>query len=187
MNKFDLIKKKIEEILPRSPIKFESIHSKLTLKWLLKLNPDADEAMQIAALAHDIDRAITGITEKDLKDFSKIDEFKKEHAIRSAKFICDILEKHDYDKNIIKKVQHLVENHEEGGDNEQTTLMEADSLAYFDYNIPHYFERYGRERTKQKIQFMYKRLKDKPRKLINQIKFEDKEMKLLLKESIFEL
>src|SRR3989344_7444767 len=136
MDKFNLVKKEIAEILPKSPIPFETKHSELAHKWLMKLKPDSDEAMQIAALAHDIDRAFTGITEKDCKDYSKIDEFKKEHAIRSAKFICDILKKHEYSKEIIDKVKHLVENHEFGGDDESNILMDADSLAYFDYNIP---------------------------------------------------
>ena len=84
-SKFTQIKKEIEKILPNSPIDFEPVHSKLVLKYVLKLKPNADEALQIAALAHDIDRAITGITEKDLKDYSKINEFKKEHGARSAK------------------------------------------------------------------------------------------------------
>ena len=90
-NKFDLVKREIENILPNSPLDFELKHSELVLKWVLKLNPDADESLKISALSHDIDRAITKITEKDLKDYSKINEFKKEHAIRSANFISDFL------------------------------------------------------------------------------------------------
>ncbi len=31
-------------------------HAENTLDWLLKLKPDADEALQIAALGHDIER-----------------------------------------------------------------------------------------------------------------------------------
>lgn len=33
------------------------IHAETVLEWLLKLKHDADETLQIAALAHDIDRA----------------------------------------------------------------------------------------------------------------------------------
>ena len=186
MEKFDLLKKDIEELLPKSPLVFDPKHSELTLKWLLKLKPDADEALKISALAHDIERAVTGITEKDLKDYSKIHEFKKEHAKRSAKITLDMMKKYDYNEQTLQKVKHLIESHEEGGDEEQTILMEADSLAYFDYNIPHYFERYGEERTKDKIQFMYKRLSQKARDLVKQIKFSN-EMKELFEEAISEL
>jgi hypothetical protein len=184
MTKFDSIKTEVETLLLNSPLDFELKHSELVLKWVLKLKPDADEALKIAALSHDIDRAISKITEKDLKDFSKIDDFKREHSIRSAKFICDILKKHEYPQSIIDKVKHLVENHEFGGDEESNLLMDADSLAYFDYNIPSYLKRNGKERTKEKVRFMYKRLSAKARKLFSQIKFKDKEIAELVKESI---
>lgn len=186
MMKFDLIKKEVERILPDSPLDFELKHSELVLKWVLNLKPDADEALKIAALSHDIDRAITKITEKDLKDFSKIAEFKKEHSIRSAKFICDILKKHNCSQNIVDKVKRLVENHEFGGDEESNILMDADCLAYFDYkeHIPSYLKRNGRERTKEKIKLMYKRLSANAKKLFNQIKFKDQEIAQLVKESI---
>lgn len=183
IDKFNVLKKDIEKLLPKSPLVFELKHSELTLKWLLKLKLDAGESLKISALAHDIERAVTGITEKDLKDYSKINEFKKEHAKRSAKITLDMMKKYGYNKQVLQKVKHLIEFHEEGGDEEQTILMEADSLAYFDYNILHYFERYGRERTKSKIQFMYKRLSQKARDLVKQIKL-SKEMKELFEEAI---
>ena len=187
MTKFDLIKKEIESILPNSPLDFELKHSELVLKWVLNLKPDADEALKIAALSHDIERAITKITEKDLKDYSKIDEFKKDHSIRSAQFICNILKKHNYPQDSIDKVKRLVENHEFGGDEEENILMDADSLAYFEYSIPLGLKRNGRERTKGKIKFMYKRLSAKTKKLVNQIKFKDQEIAKLVRESISEL
>jgi len=182
--KFNIIKNEIESILPKSPIDSDPMHSKLVLKYVLELKPDADEALKIAALAHDIDRPITGITEKDLSDYSKINEFKKEHAIRSAKFISDILQKYGYSEEIIAKVKHLVENHESGGDDESDILMNSDSLAYFDYNIPSYLKRYGEEKTKEKIKFMYKRLSSDAQKLIAEIKFTDSEVGKLVKESL---
>lgn len=178
-----MIKKEIEEILPKSPVEYDPMHSKLVLKWVLKLKPDADEALQIAALAHDIDRAVTGITEKDLKDHSKINEFRKEHILRSVKITAELLKKYNYDGKTIEKVKGLVEKHESGGDAESDILMSADSLAYFEYNIPGYIKRYGKEKTKKKIQFMYKRLPEKARKLVREMKFKD-EVGSLVKEAI---
>ncbi len=58
MKKNECAKKKIEKIIKNSLVTEDPIHSKNTLEWLLKLKPDADEALQIAALAHDIERAI---------------------------------------------------------------------------------------------------------------------------------
>lgn len=187
MSKFNQIKQEIEKILPNSPLDFEFKHAQLVLKWVLKLKPDADEALKIAALAHDIDRAITKITEKDLKEYAKIDQFKKKHAERSARFITNILIKHHYTLKTIKKVKHLVANHEFGGDVESNILMDADSLAYFEYNIPSYLKRNGEERAKKKIQFMYKRLSATAKEFLSQIKYHDKKIETLVKESLYEI
>ena len=84
MGKFGLVKKGLKNILPNSPLDFELKHAELVLKWVLKLKPRAGKALKIAAFSHDIDRAVHKITEKDLEDYSKINEFKKEHSIRSA-------------------------------------------------------------------------------------------------------
>lgn len=179
MKKFDSVIKEIERILPNSPIKSDSKHSKLTLKWLLKLKPDADEALKIAALSHDIDRAVTGITEKDLTESEhrkKYYSFKKKHALRSAKIIADIMRKRGYDRKIIEKVEHLVKKHEVGGDEETDALRDADSISYFDYNVYLYLKNMGKEKTKKKIEIMYNRMSVKAKKIVKHMKFRKKEI-----------
>lgn len=185
--KFDKVFREIESILPNSPIKTDLIHAKLVLRWVLKIKPDADEALKIAALSHDIDRAVTGITEKDLRgDFKPEDyaAFKKAHSIRSADFICEILERYEYPKEIIQKVRHLVENHEFGGDEETDILTDADSMAYFEYNIPNFLERNGESNTKKKIFFMYGRMSPRAKRLIRGIKYKDPKISALVEQSI---
>ena len=49
MNSIDCVKKNIEGIIEKSLIPEDPIHAKNTLEWLLKLKPDADEALKIAA------------------------------------------------------------------------------------------------------------------------------------------
>jgi len=188
MGNFDSLKKEIEKILQKSPLKFELVHSELTLKYVLKLKPDADEALRIAALAHDFERGITGITEKDIKDFSSdLVKFKKEHGIRSAKFVSELMKKNDYDENTIIKTAKLIENHEFGGDEETNILVDADSLAYFEYNTPFTLERMGVERTKNKIKFMYKRMSEKAKRIVHQLSFKTKEINELFQEAISEI
>jgi hypothetical protein len=184
MKKFDVVRKEVEGILVKSPLTYEKTHSKLTLKWVLVLEPNASEALRIAAIAHDIDRAVTGITEKDLKDFSKLNEFKKEHSIRSAKAVVDLLKRHHYDKRVIGRAKGIIEKHEFGGDKESDVLKDADSISYFDYNLPFYLKRNGKEKTKKKIKFMYVRLSKKARAIVNQIRFKDKSIDRLVKGTI---
>ncbi|OGC47342.1 hypothetical protein A2886_00160 [candidate division WWE3 bacterium RIFCSPHIGHO2_01_FULL_42_13] len=182
MQSLDNIKQEILDTLKNSPLDFEATHAQLVHKWVLILKPDADESLQIAALSHDIDRAITGITEKDLKDYTKIDEFKQEHAKRSAKFISEILEKHKYPKTVIQKVKLLVEGHEVGGNEEINILRDADSVAYFEYNIPSYMKRNGYERTKEKIRWMFVRMSPEAKVMIKDLDYSDPEIKSIIDE-----
>jgi hypothetical protein len=187
MTRFDLIKKEVEKILPNSPIEEELIHSRLTLKWLLKLKPDACEALKISAVSHDIDRAVNKIIEKDRKPEESYEDFKKKHSIRSANIIVNLMEKQNYPQITVQKVKKLVENHEFGGDKETNILMSADSLAYFEYNLPIYFKRNGKEATIHKIKFMFNRMSKQAQEYVKKMKYKNKEVSDLLKELISQL
>jgi hypothetical protein len=187
MSDFDEIRKEIKRTLPKSPVKSDPKHAELVLKWVLKLRPDADEALKIAALSHDIDRATSGMTDGAFKGkvgSEEYERFKKEHSVRSARFICDLLKKYKYPDSIIKKVKHLVENHESGGDEESDILRDADSLAYLEYNIPEYLKNHGRERTINKIRHMHDRMSAEAKRLEKTIRLQG-ELKELLQEAIF--
>ena len=58
MPKFLELTEAIERVIAQSSVTEDSIHSKNTLQWLLRLKPNADEGLRIAALGHDIERAI---------------------------------------------------------------------------------------------------------------------------------
>jgi hypothetical protein len=64
-------------------------HAENTLDWLLMLKPDADEALQIAALGHDIERALEARKVKRA-DFPDYDRFKAAHARNSAEILRGI-------------------------------------------------------------------------------------------------
>ena len=54
MDSFDCAKQRIRKIIARSSVPEDPLHAENTLKWLLKLEPKADPALQIAAYAHGI-------------------------------------------------------------------------------------------------------------------------------------
>jgi hypothetical protein len=161
------------------------VHAQKTLDWLLKLKPEADDAMQIAALGHDIERAITKITNKDLKDMSNYEKDREEHSLRSVKYLLEILEKYRFNKDFISKVSDLVSKHEIGGDSDSDLLKDADSVAYFDYNIPLYLERNGSEKTKFKIKYMYDRISNPLAKdFVLKLKYTDVNIGKLVRENL---
>lgn len=183
MSNFAIVKKQIEELTKKSIAEEDYVHSQLTLKNVLKLKANADTALQVAALGHDIDRCFPEkrVKKEDYKDYN---EYKKQHSLVSAEIVSGLMKECYFEENIINKARYLITNHEFGGDKETNILMDADSLAYFEYNIPSYLKRNGEERARQKIQFMYKRLSPHAKEMVNQIKFQDKQVKNLVSESL---
>ena len=186
--RFTDTKRDIEDIIKKSPLGWDLMHSSKVLHWLLELKPDADEILRIAALAHDIERGITGITEiTHLKDYGDIKQFKKAHAKRSADISEELLRKHGYGEKEIERARKLIEGHEEGGDEETNILRDADSIAFFDYNLEPTLKRNkqinpdGIERTKSKIKFMFGRVSPKAQQIIKGLKFENSEVQDLVK------
>ena len=131
MDKISLVKRKIEEVIKGSSVPEDPIHSKNTLEWLLKLTPDANESLKIAALGHDIERAIEKrkVRRQDYKDY---DAFKDAHALNSANILAEIMQAHNIDKKMIDEVFSLVRHHETGGADQVDLLKDADSISYFE-------------------------------------------------------
>lgn len=187
MNKFEIIKKEVAKIISNSPVEEDPSHSINTWEWLLKLKPNADEVLQIAALAHDIDRAVFGRSESTgIKDISNQELYKKyklEHSIRSANIITALMEKLGYDQDSINRTRHLVERHEFGGDPDSDMLMNADSISYFDNNVDFYFQKNGFKKTKDKVKFMFQRTTNPEiKKIIIGLKHQNPEVDKIFKE-----
>ncbi len=79
MDSIECAKQRIREIIAGSRVPEDPRHAENTLKWLFRLEPKADPALQIAALAHDIDRAVE--TRKVRRaDFNDYDAFKRNNG-----------------------------------------------------------------------------------------------------------
>jgi hypothetical protein len=104
------------------------IHAKRTVYWVRQLMPDADEALLVAAVAHDIERAIYG----DWKKGSDDPDALRKHQNLSATEIEKFLKSENVDGSFIERVKSLVAHHEEGGDDDQNVLCDADCLSFFE-------------------------------------------------------
>jgi hypothetical protein len=178
-------KKKIRLIIAGSQVPEDPCHADNTLEWLLRLEPDADEALQLAALAHDIDRAIERIKVRRA-DFDNYDAFKAAHARNSTEILRPILTACGVERNIVEEACRLVELHEVGGDPGSDLLKDADSISYFDVNLPLYFQREGWDETKRRSRWGYRRLSPRAQEIAKHIDHEDKELARLLREVIQE-
>ncbi len=134
MDNINCVKRKIEETIKESLVPEDLIHSKNTLEWLLKLNPAADAALQIAALGHGIERAIEGRKIKR-EDFKNYDEFKDAHALNSAKVMTEVMKECNISKRLADDIFSLVRYHETGNTKRIDILRDADSISFFHVNL----------------------------------------------------
>ena len=139
--------------------------------------------MKIAASGHDIERAIE---ERKVirKDYISYDDFKKAHALNSARILKEMMVECNVKKELIDDVFFLVSSHETGGNRRVDVLRDADTISFFHVNLPYYFVRNDAEETKRRCLWGYKKLPDTLKRVVANLRYEDKEVEFLLKEII---
>ena len=153
---------------------------------MLKLKPDADEALQIAALGHDIERVVQ---ERKVRreDFPDYDRFKAAHANNSDEILKEtMLGCGGADETLIQEVYDLVCRHEVGGGRRCDLLKDADGISFFEVNLPFYYQRNGPEETKRRCRWGYRRLSEKAKKIAGNLTFENEQLNALLRITIEE-
>ncbi len=176
-------KQQIRAIISKSSVPEDPIHAENVLEWIVKLQPDADEALQIAALAHDIDRADER-RKIQRADFNDYDQFKAAHANNSATILKEILHECQVEQSIIDEACRLVNRHEIGGDPRSDLLQDADSISYFEVNMPLYFQREGYEETLNRCIWGYQRLSSKMKGICQNITYSHDSLDKILKEAV---
>jgi len=168
LNYYKAAKEFMEESFAAVNNQLPPLHLEKTADWILKLNPQADSAMLIAAVTHDIERAFR----EDLvyqKMFSSENAFQDRafldyHQQRSAKIIIEFLKTLNCPTPLCDKVYHLVAHHETGGDPETDLLKDADSLSFFQTNVDLFVTVKTREsspeKVKSKFDWMFARISD---------------------------
>ena len=175
MSNIECANQRIFQLIAKSNLPEDLPHAKNILKWLLRLKPEADESLRLAALAHDIDRA-DGHTKVKRSDFKDYFSFKAAHAKHSAEILQLILEECQIEKSVVEESCRLVLLHEVGGDDRSNLLMYADSISFFDVNLPHYFRREGWEETLRRAIWGMKRIPNELWSLIDNISFNNKDL-----------
>lgn len=179
---FKKFKSEIIKILSSAEFELEGAHSIDTLKWVKKIDINASELLQIAALAHDIDRGISPrVTREENETYN---DYKARHAERSAQLVDDLMTKYSYSKDLIKKTVLLIKKHEVGGNRETNILKDADSISFFSCNIEWYYNYKNRdlEETKREILYKYKRATPRAKKMIRTIKIKNKVLRDICKD-----
>jgi len=177
------VEAEILAILRRSPVPEDYQHALNVREWVRRLKPDADTALELAALSHDLERAMPA-RKVQRRHFRDYDAFKRAHAENSARIVQEILTRHGVETNLVRRVTELVRHHEFGkdGDADASVLKDADSLSFFEINLPHYFAREGAEETRARMLWGYRRLSPRARKHLSAFRYDDERLNHLLQE-----
>jgi hypothetical protein len=176
------LKKRIAEMLVWSSFPEEPFHSINTLEWVLRLMPNADEALQIAALGHDIERADERRCVK-AHGYDTFEQFKEAHALNSAQILSELMENAGIEERLTDDVARLVAHHEFGGNKREEVLKNADTLSFFQVCLPLYFDRHGSERTRKRLVWGYRKLPSELRRLVTEMEYMDLELEELVRVS----
>lgn len=157
-------------------------HALNVRQWVRRLKPEASFALQLAALAHDLERALPKRKVRR-EAFADYDAFKQAHAENSACIAGELLNKHGVEKELARRVCRLIRHHEFGipGDEETEILKDADSLSFFEVNLPHYFRREGEAEAFRRMVWGYRRLSPAARKRLHHLRYPAPSLKRLMR------
>ena len=171
MDSVESAKQRIRATIAASKVPEDPLHAENTLAWVLRLDAKAGQALQIAALAHDIDRA--GESRKVRRcDYDDYEAFKAAHARSGANILRAILDECGVAKATADEACRLVVRHEVGGDYRSDLLKDADSISYFEVNMQFYYEREGWEETKRRSIWGYRRLSVRGKEIAKSMTYE---------------
>ena len=105
-----------------------------TRDWLVRLAPDASEALRVAAVVHDCERMFPGGPVVDPSGPHDDETYLRAHSERSARFAGEWLRGERADARFVDEVEELVRLHELGGTPDADLLQAADSISFLDVN-----------------------------------------------------
>jgi len=112
-------------------------HLERTLDWALELDPGASEAVRIAAVTHDVERAYPdGSARWDSARDWLSPEYNRWHQDRCADMVAAGLRERGADEALTREVEGLVRVHEDGGWPEADVVQAADSLSFLETMVP---------------------------------------------------
>jgi hypothetical protein len=145
-------------------------HALDTWQWMLRLEPGADLALQLAALLHDVERLASEADRRIEHHAADYQAFKDGHAERGAELAEALLGRAGVDAGTQQRTARLIAAHERPaapGDPDAGAidlLNDADALSFFSLNSVGYLDYFGPEATRRKVAYTLRRLRPQARR-----------------------
>jgi hypothetical protein len=140
---------------------YNRTHLLKSLDWLDRIAPGSAEAVRLATLTHDMERAFGGSDAIPIKMNDRA--YEEAHSNRSARIVGEWLRANGASAALVQHVEALVRVHEWGGSPEANLVQAADSLSFLDTNTDLMLGfvrtgKYPRSEIALKIDQMYERI-----------------------------
>jgi hypothetical protein len=142
---------------------FNRHHLVRALEWLDRIAPGSSDALRIATVTHDMERAFPG---PDQPIYTTLVDpaYERAHSERSARIVGAWLRNRHAAPSLVTEVERLILAHEFGGWREADLLQAADSLSFLETNIDLFlgFVRSGRfpsSEVRKKFEHSYDRIR----------------------------
>jgi hypothetical protein len=140
-------------------VKADLDHAVDTWHWMLRLEPEASLAAQLAALFHDVERLESEPDRRIEQHAADYAAFKDRHAARGGERAEEVLVAAGVPAATAARVREIVTSHERRGrDAEVDLLNDADALSFFSLNSAGYADYFGPEQTRKKVAYTLGRL-----------------------------
>lgn len=135
-----------------------------TRDWVVDLDPDAGQALRVAALTHDVERNFPGSPAQSAHLPANDRAYRNAHQARSAELVTRWLLGQHASPTFSSTVAGLVRVHEWGGTPPADLLQAADSISFLETTAPSAPRwiregRYTRERIEEQLIWMLDRIK----------------------------
>jgi hypothetical protein len=139
-------------------------HALDTWQWLIRLEPAASAALQLAALLHDIERLASEADTRTEQLAPDYQAFKDAHAHAGATIACSLLDRASVPADVGREACALIESHERTSELAALrTLNDADALSFFSFNSPGYLAYFGPVMTAKKVAYTLARMSPRAR------------------------
>lgn len=146
-------------------------HALDTWQWVLRLEPEADLAVQVAALFHDVERLLSEADARIEHTAANYQLFKDAHAALGAELTCALLEELKVDSATREQVRWLVTQHERPGEDSALALLnDADALSFFSLNSSGFIRYFSPEHSRRKVAYTLARLRPGHRPRLEQVR-----------------
>ena len=146
------------------------LHALDAQTWVLRLAPDASDAVLIAALFHDVERLASEATTRVEQLAKDYDAFKRAHASTGAR-MTDAALAGVVPAGILRDAVALIAHHEEPeADPDLVLLNDADALSFFSRNAPGFLVWYGPAHTAKKVAWTLARMSVRARACLGTIR-----------------